>query len=120
MNDSEQQYLRDLLTYLVDVETFTVNGQDSFLRDRKTQFAVIRAYEVIGEIIKRLPDGLLASQPQMDWRRLVRYRDFLAHNYEKIDLNYVWAAVEDLPNLRAAVEAMLADLGDAGDEETES
>lgn len=54
-------YLRDLLEQLSDVETFTFDGQAAFLEDRKTQNAVIRSYEVIGEIAKRLPDDLLAS-----------------------------------------------------------
>lgn len=52
---------------------------------------------------------------QIDWRKLMNFRDFLAHNYDRVVLNNIWAAVEDLPNLRAAVETMLASLPDEED-----
>lgn len=74
--------------------------------------AVIRAYEVIGEIAKPLPQSLRDANPQINWKKLIGVRDFLAHNYEEVILQYIWNAVEDLPNLRAAVETMLAALPD--------
>ena len=83
MSEILRQYLRDLLTYINDIEQFTIGGKSGFVADRKTHYAVIRAYEVIGEIIKRLPDQLLDTQSQIDWRQVVRFRDFLAHNLRK-------------------------------------
>jgi len=54
----------------------------------------------------------------VDWRKLITFRDFLAHNYDEIALRYIWAAVEGLPTLRAAIEGILAALDEgAGDEE---
>ncbi len=100
-------YLNDLLSHIRQIEAFTIDGRDSFMHDVKTQFAVIRAYEVIGEIAKRLPQSLKDSNPQVDWRKLIGFRDFLAHNYEEIILEFVWNAVVDLPNLRVAIEALL-------------
>jgi uncharacterized protein with HEPN domain len=107
---SQRAYLRDLLDYLQRVQDFTAAGKEAFLTDEKTQFAVIRAYEVIGEIVKRLPLDFRDNYPQVDWKRLTGFRDFLAHNYEELILEFVWDAVEDVPNLRTAVEAMLLDL----------
>jgi uncharacterized protein with HEPN domain len=106
----ETVYLEDLLTYIQRISQFTVEGKDSFLKDEKTQFAVIRAYEVIGEIAKRLPQNLRDSNPNINWRQLIGFRDFLAHNYEEIILEFVWKAVEDLPNLQTAFEVLLAAL----------
>ncbi len=51
-------YLRDMLQELDDIGAFTVEGETAFLQDVKTQKAVIRSYEVIGEIAKRLPADL--------------------------------------------------------------
>lgn len=110
MSEIIRSYLRDLLTHIAYIEQFTADGKNAFLVDRKTQFAVIRAYEVVGEIIKRLPKEMLAEQPNVDWRRLVRFRDFLAHNYDRVVLNNVWAGVEDLPSLRKSVTEMLEKL----------
>ena len=109
---NERAFLHDMLDYLNSIEAFTGDGHDAFMNDRKTQFAVIRAYEVIGEIAKRLPASLRETNPQIDWQRLMSFRDFLAHNYERVIINNLWAAVEHLPRLRSAVETLLASLPD--------
>lgn len=93
-----------------------VDGEATFMGDVKTQKAVIRSYEVIGEICKRLPAELRDANPQIDWRRLITFRDFLAHNYELVALRYVWDAVLDVKNLRAIVEALLVGLPTDEDE----
>jgi uncharacterized protein with HEPN domain len=103
-------YLRDLLQELADIAAFTVDGEAAFAQDVKTQKAVIRSYEVIGEIAKRLPTDLRDAHDQIDWRKLITFRDFLAHNYDKVVLRYLWDAGEDLPKLQAAIEKMLQEL----------
>jgi uncharacterized protein with HEPN domain len=100
-------YLRDLLAELADITAFTAKGRDAFASDRMAQKAVIRSYEVIGEIVKRIPPEIRQTNPQIDWRKLAGFRDFLAHNYDRVIFGNVWSAVEDLPNLRAAVETLL-------------
>jgi uncharacterized protein with HEPN domain len=72
--------------------------------------AVRKAYEVLGEIAKRIPETLLAQQPTVRWKDLKKMRDVITHRYDEIDLGLVWNAVEDLPKLRAGVEALLASL----------
>lgn len=113
-----RQSLLDMLEYLKHVREFTPEGWEVFAHDKKTQLAVIRAYEVIGEIVKRLPQIMRDANPQIDWRKLMGFRDFLAHNYNEIILEFVWAAVEDAPNLYAAIESLLRDL-DATDSEVD-
>ena len=115
MRKSVADYLRDFLQELTDVADFTTEGRAAFMNDIRTQKAVIRSYEVIGEIAKRLPPELSTANPQIDWRKLTMFRDFLAHNYEMVVLRNVWAAVEDLPRLRAQVEALLLTVEDDAD-----
>ena len=103
-------YLHDILRELEDIAAFTADGKIVFLTDTKTRKAVIRSYEVIGEIAKRLPDDVRAASPQLDWRKLISFRDFLAHHYEEVILEYVWDAVEDLPALRTTIVRMLSEL----------
>ncbi len=110
MTKTYNAYLRDILRECDDIAAFTADDQIAFSQDLKTQKAVIRSYEVIGEICKRLAPEIRDSNPQIDWRKLINFRDFLAHNYESIILRYIWDAVTDLPTLRAAIEALLASL----------
>jgi uncharacterized protein with HEPN domain len=64
----------------------------------------------VGEIAKRLPIELCEANPQVNWRQLIGFRDFLAHHYEELILANIWQAVEDLPNLQSAIEEILAAL----------
>jgi len=107
---SKRDLLTDLRDYLDKVTTFTQAGRDTFYDDEMAQFAVIRVYEVVGEIVKRLPADFREANPQIDWRKLAGFRDFLAHNYDEIILEFVWEAVQDVMSLCAYVEALLADL----------
>jgi uncharacterized protein with HEPN domain len=62
------EYLRDLLVEISLLESFTADGEGAFYEDERTQYAVMMAYARIGEIVKRLPDTLLATHPEVEWR----------------------------------------------------
>jgi uncharacterized protein with HEPN domain len=102
---SVEEYLLDMLKCISYLEMFAAEGRATLDRDIKTQLAVRKAYEVIGEIAKRLPDKLIEQQPGVRWKDLKGFRDVLTHQYDEIDNDLVWAAVEDLPNLRCCRSA---------------
>jgi len=107
----QRPYLTDILERIRRIEHATDAGRDAFVTDVLLQDAVIRSFEVIGEIVKRLSPDLTAAHPTIPWRQIAGFRDVLIHNYEQVDIEAVWRVVEeDLPPLRAAVEAMLASL----------
>ena len=105
-----RQYLHDLRVEITAVEQFSADGEAAFLRDERTQYAVMMAYARIGEIVKRIPESLLMTQPLVAWKEIKRFRDMLMHRYFDIKIVRVWEAVEQLPALRVAVEALLAEL----------
>lgn len=102
-------YLHDILEELDDIEAFTVGGKEEFMSDVKTRKAVVRSYEIIGEIAKRLSDDFRETHASINWQQLIRFRDFLAHHYEEILLDNIWLAVTDIPNLRASIMNILDD-----------
>jgi uncharacterized protein with HEPN domain len=104
----ERLYLEDILARIAMIESFTVEGREAFMTSAKTQEAVIRCFEVIGEVVKRLTPEKLADYPHIPWKQIAGFRDFLLHHYNRVDFETVWRAVQnDLPSLRAAIEAML-------------
>ena len=107
---SVRDYLLDLQAETSAVERFTQGGERQFFEDDRVNYAVMMAYARIGEIAKRIPPRLLATQSQVPWQQIKGFRDVLLHRYHEINLERVWDAVEQLPALRAAVEAMLAEL----------
>jgi uncharacterized protein with HEPN domain len=56
----------------------TRDGKLVFERDFVIQDAVIRQYEVIGEMAKRLPEDLPATQTAVDWRATKGFHDFFS------------------------------------------
>jgi uncharacterized protein with HEPN domain len=109
---SAADFLRDMLIELDDIAAFSEGGIEASMRDTKTRKAIIRSYEVVGEIAKRLPAAIREANPQIDWRQLIGFRDFLAHHYEGVIFQNIVNAIEDLPRLRAILEALLASLPD--------
>ena len=58
-----------------------------------------------------MPTELLEPYPDVEWKQIAGFRDFLIHRYDEVDLDIVWGAVEKLPRLRAAVEAIQQQMG---------
>ena len=61
MTKDPRVYLVQILERVERIEAFTADGEAAFLDDVKTQDAVIRHFEVIGEAAKRVPERLGAS-----------------------------------------------------------
>lgn len=104
MNDRDRLYLAHIAAAIESVLDFSCEGQGAFMADPKTQSAVIRQLEVIGEAVKRLGADAKAAEPGIPWRAIAGARDRLIHGYFQVDLSAVWSMVEqDLPVLAAAV-----------------
>lgn len=99
-------FLRDIQDAIERILNYTVGYDwDSYLRDRKTQDAVIRNLEVIGEATKNLSDEFRAQYPEIPWRDMVGTRNRLMHHYFGINQEIVWQIIEkDLPDLITQIE----------------
>lgn len=109
--------LADVLEAARSVERFREGiDLDDYRADELTRAAVERKLEIAGEALNRLSreyPGLAARIP--DIARIVGFRNVLAHGYEVVDDEIVWDAITiDLPQLAAAVEALLAELDARG------
>ncbi|RLE94618.1 MAG: hypothetical protein DRN04_02690 [Thermoprotei archaeon] len=107
-------FLYDILEAIERIENYTKNmSYRDFLRDRKTQDAVIRNLEIIGEAAKNLPKNIKKRYPKIPWRALSEMRDKLIHAYFGVSLSIVWETIKnDLPVLKQQVESILKDLKD--------
>ena len=83
---------------------------DDFPKDRKTVYAVIRAIEIIGEAVKKIPELVKNRYPQIPWRDMAGMRDKLIHEYFGVNLRAVWDTVkQDIPNLKPLFARILKD-----------
>ncbi len=105
---SDSVYLRHILDAIEQISVYTREGKDAFLKDAKTQDAVIRKFEIIGEATKRLSNETKALRSDISWRDVAGLRDVLIHNYMGVNLRRIWGVIEqNLPLLRDAVDDLL-------------
>lgn len=78
--------------------------RDQFLQSVKTQDAVVRRLEIIGEAVNQLPDEFRAKDSDVPWHKITGMRNVLAHAYFAVDLELVWNTItEHLPKLKASI-----------------
>jgi uncharacterized protein with HEPN domain len=98
-------YIIHVRECIARIESYTAEGMESFYADLKTQDAVIRNLETLGDATQQLPDTWKATHPEIDWRRVTEFRNVLAHQYLEINLDIVWSVIEyGLPELKQAIE----------------
>jgi uncharacterized protein with HEPN domain len=104
-------YIEDVISAMVDALKFVENMEyKEFVNDRKTIYAVIRAIEIIGEAVKKIPKPIKNRYPQIPWKDMAGMRDKLIHGYFGVDLKRVWKTVkEDIPKLKPMFDKILKD-----------
>jgi uncharacterized protein with HEPN domain len=102
-------YLRDILDAIEKAEQFTEDMDfERFSSDYKTEFAVIRALEIIGEASKKLPEAVKLQNPELPWREIAGIRDILIHEYFGLNPQVIWKTLkEDFPKLKPIISSML-------------
>ncbi|MCY4062054.1 MAG: DUF86 domain-containing protein [Chloroflexi bacterium] len=114
MTRDQHIYCRDILDRIRRIETYTDGGRDAFLASELLQDGVIRSFEVIGEVVKRLDPTLLEQHADVAWSDFAGFRDILIHQYDRVRVELVWRfAQEDLPALKQAVASLLIKLDDS-------
>jgi uncharacterized protein with HEPN domain len=109
MKREYEDYLRDMLENAEKALSF-VQGMDydGFCTDDKAVYAVIRALEIIGEAARQIPEGIRASNPEIQWREIAAMRNKLTHEYFGVNTKVIWRTVhEDLPIIIPLIKKIL-------------
>jgi uncharacterized protein with HEPN domain len=105
----DRVFLLHILECAERIREYTQAGRSGFLQDRKTQDAVLRNFEVIGEAAKRVSSETRDLAAGIPWTRIAGFQDVLIHRYEGVDLEQVWQRVErDLPLLEEEVRQLVS------------
>ena len=88
-------------------------SKDDFLRDKRTQQAVIMSLVILGEAAAKVMDGYAEfahAHPEVPWRSMRGMRNRIIHGYFDINLDVVWETVQTaLPELRKQLAAVRDD-----------
>ena len=106
----DQDYLSDIQEAIQRIATYIAGSDyERFSQDSKTQDAVVRNLEVIGEATKNLSSRMRRTHAQVPWKDLAGMRDKMIHHYFGINYEIVWTiAKEELPDLLFQIQDIAA------------
>jgi len=108
MNVAPEQagYLWDSLAHARDIQAHLAGiSKEFYLQDRKTQQAVERCFEIMGEAAGRLLPETISEIPTLPVRPMREMRNFLVHVYFSVDSGRVWETCQkDIPAVILAIE----------------
>ncbi|WP_298331472.1 DUF86 domain-containing protein [Asticcacaulis sp.] len=101
------QHIQDAVAQALD---YVEGDHAAFLRDRRTQQAVIMNLIIMGEAATRLmmesPD-FIEQHPDVPWRNMRGMRNRLAHGYFDLDLDVIWETLcVSLPQLQGQISKL--------------
>lgn len=101
--------LEDIKIAITTILQFTEGYSfEKFEADLKTRQAVERNFEIIGEAASRIPADYKESHPQIEWRIIKDFRNFIIHDYFGINHQILWDTIQlRLPGLLAKITALL-------------
>jgi len=112
MSRDDELRIKDYLGYIIEavvrINRYIENmDADEFLRDEKTQDAVIRNFEIIDEAsrnLERFHPDFAAVHPEKPWEISDEMSNALAHGYFTVDMEIVWKTIKnDLPGMAKQV-----------------
>ncbi len=108
----------DLLAEIGNIEQM-LDGQTlaAYRADVIMKRATERCLEIISEASRHVPDELQARHPEIPWHKVRAIGNVLRHEYGRVEDDVLWNVVQDqLPELKRAMTAILAELPEETDE----
>lgn len=110
-SQASEEALEDIRLNLELILEFTdAMDREQFEIEYKTQYAVIRALEIAGEAVKRVPQEVRDRDTEVPWKAMGGMRDRLIHAYDRINVDIVWNTVRTtVPEVLPRIRSLLSD-----------
>jgi len=107
MRDPSEQ-LRRIREAITKIMQYAKKGRRRFDREESIRLSVINYLQTVGEVAHAISQDFKDRHPEIPWKQMVSFRNFLAHYYIEIDRDVLWNIVEhDLPDLKSKIDAVL-------------
>jgi uncharacterized protein with HEPN domain len=107
-------FLNDMLESIERIKEYTSGlTLEGFLIDRRTQDAVLRNLEILGEAARKLASAIRERYRDIPWAQIISLRNRLIHGYFVVDYGVVWDIIKnDLPILQERLKEILQEVSD--------
>lgn len=107
---TDDEYLAHIENAILQIRAHTAGmTQETYEADSKTQRAVERNLQIIGDAAHKLSQGLKDTHPEIAWDDIYAARNVVVHHYFGVNQKILWDILqEDLEALRAKVTELLA------------
>lgn len=101
--------IREMLEAVRAIQDYTDGLRyEQFRQDRFVQDAVAMNLIVIGEAAKHIPAHAKQQHKSIPWNKLAKLRNFIAHEYNRLDLSIVWQVIlNELPQVAPQLQDMI-------------
>jgi uncharacterized protein with HEPN domain len=103
---TDREFLSDVREAIHRIASYVEKMDYSeFAADTKTQDAVIRNLEILGEAAKNLTEEFRAQYSDIPWKNMSGTRDRLIHHYFGVNLDIVWQVITiELPLVASQIQ----------------
>ena len=70
-------------------------SKEEFLKDDTIMNAVVRNFEIIGEAASQVPEDFKILRREVEWRRMIGFRNRVGHAPSGIDKEMAWKIKEE-------------------------
>lgn len=89
-------YLKDILAECRNIHAFTAGiSFEEFTGNIEKVYATAKAFENIGEAVKKIPKEILDEFPVIPWSEIAKMRDVLTHHYFGLDDKVLWDTLDE-------------------------
>jgi len=109
MDINDITYINDALNAIEKIRGYLKETTyDEFLKDEMKKDAVVYQVAIIGEAAGHISRAVRSSVEEVPWRKIIMTRNFLIHDYGKIDEELIWKTCkEDLKPLKTQLKELL-------------
>jgi uncharacterized protein with HEPN domain len=105
-------FVEDIIEAIEKIERYTMNlTLDTFERNELVIDAVIRNFEIIGEAANNLTSDIYEKYHNVEWRKIIDFRNVMIHAYFGIMYSTVWNTIKNnIPVLKDQMLIIKAEL----------
>lgn len=90
------------------IKGFLKGRRRELARSDMLRSALFRKFEVMGEAATQISKPFRDAHPEIPWKRIISFRNVLIHGYDRILLDGLVKAIEELPGVEANLKRALA------------